>query len=62
MDVWSRFGTNQYVGLFPWVWIQLESTEPPGPFPFMGGVDPEVVTSLHEVHSILLSSVENSRQ
>ena len=58
MDVWNRFGAHQYVGLFPWVWIQLESSEPPGPFPFMGGVDPEVVRSLHEVHSILLSSVE----
>jgi len=58
MAIWDQFGLNQFVGLQPWVWVQLESSEPPGPFPFMGGVDPEVVASLHEVHSILMSSVE----
>ena len=60
MDIWDKFKPNQYVGLQPWVWVQLESSEPPGPFPFMGGVAPEVMASLHAVHSILLSSVETA--
>ena len=60
MDIWDKFKPNQYVGLQPWVWVQLESSEPPGPFPFMGGVAPDVMASLHEVHSILLSSVETA--
>ena len=33
---------------------------PPGPFPFIGGVAPEVVASLHEAHSLLLSGVETA--
>lgn len=44
---------DQYVGLAPWVWVQLESNQPPGPFPFIGGVAPEVVASLHEAHEPL---------
>jgi len=60
MPIWDHLDSCQYIGLHPWVWIQLESAEPPGPFPFMGGVAPEVVASLHEVHSILLSSVETA--
>ncbi len=60
MALWDRIGLNQFVGLHPWVWVQLESAEPPGPFPFMGGVDPEVVGSLHEVHGILMSAVETA--
>ena len=60
MPIWDHLDSRQYIGLHPWVWIQLESAEPPGPFPFMGGVAPEVVASLHEVHSILLSSVETA--
>ncbi|MEC9005784.1 MAG: hypothetical protein VX564_02505 [Nitrospirota bacterium] len=60
MAIWDQFKPNQRVGLQPWVWVQLESSEPPGPFPFMGGVAPEVVASLHEVHSILMSSVETA--
>ena len=60
MPIWDHLDSRQYIGLHPWVWIQLESVEPPGPFPFMGGVAPEVVASLHEVHSILLSSVETA--
>jgi len=58
--MWNQFDQNHFVGLQPWVWVQLESSEPPGPFPFMGGVDPEVVASLHEVHGILMSSVETA--
>ncbi|MDA0739931.1 MAG: MBL fold metallo-hydrolase [Nitrospirae bacterium] len=60
MAIWDQFRSDQFVGLHPWVWVQLESSEPPGPFPFMGGVDPEVVSSLHEVHSTLMSSVETA--
>ncbi len=60
MALWDRVGPHQYVGLPPWVWVQLESAEPPGPFPFMGGVDPEVAASLHEVHGILMSAVETA--
>ncbi len=60
MALWDHIGLNQFVGLQPWVWVQLESAEPPGPFPFMGGVDPEVVASLHEVHGILMSAVETA--
>ena len=60
MALWDRVGPQQYVGLPPWVWVQLESAEPPGPFPFMGGVDPAVVAGLHEVHGILLSAVETA--
>ena len=60
MAIWDQLGPTRFVGLQPWVWVQLESSEPPGPFPFMGGVAPEVVESLHEVHGILMSSVETA--
>ena len=60
MALWDRVGHHQYIGLQPWVWVQLESAEPPGPFPFLGGVAPEVVASLHEVHGILMSAVETA--
>lgn len=60
MATWDRFGSNQYLGFQPWAWAQLESADPPGPFPFMGGVDPAVVDSLHEVHGILMSAVETA--
>ena len=60
MSTWDIFQPNHYIGLHPWVWVQLESAEPPGPLPFLGGVDPQVVESLHQVHSILLSSVETA--
>ena len=36
MALWDRVGLNQFVGLQPWVWVQLESAEPPGPFPVYG--------------------------
>lgn len=60
MAIWDKLGFNQYIGLHPWVWVQLESAEAPGPFPFMGGVAPKVVSSLHEVHGILMSSIETA--
>lgn len=59
-QVWDTLPRDHYVSLFPWAWIQMESAEPPGPFPFVGGVAPEVVSALHEAHSLLLSSVETA--
>ena len=60
MSIWDTLPRDQYVGLAPWVWVQLESDQPPGPFPFIGGVAPEVVASLHEAHRLLLACVETA--
>lgn len=60
MGIWDTWPRDQYVGLAPWVWVQLESNQPPGPFPFVGGVAPEVVASLHEAHSLFLACVETA--
>ncbi|MGQ0694736.1 MAG: MBL fold metallo-hydrolase [Nitrospiraceae bacterium] len=58
--IWDSFPREQYVGLAPWTWVQLESAEAPGPFPFVGGVAPEVVASLHDAHSELMSCVDTA--
>lgn len=58
MSVWDTFRSDHYVGLCPWSWIQFESLEPPGPFPFLGGVDPQVVAALHEVHQHLTGAID----
>ncbi len=55
---WGAMNSEQYVGLCPWAWIQFESSEPPGPFPFLGGVAPSVVVSLHEVHQHLSGAID----
>lgn len=60
MNPWNTIDPDQVVGLNPWVWVQLESAEPPGPFPFLGGVEPEVVQSLHQVQEIMMSAVETA--
>lgn len=60
MSIWDTLPRDQYLGLAPWTWVQLESAEPPGPFPFIGGVAPDVVASLHEAHGLLLSCVETA--
>jgi hypothetical protein len=60
MQVWESFKDDPYVGLEPWVWVQLETAEPPGPFPFVGGVAPEVVAALHEAHGLLQSCVDTA--
>ena len=60
MSIWDKLPQEQYIGLAPWVWVQLESDRPPGPFPFIGGVAPEVVAALHEAHGSLLSCVETA--
>jgi len=38
----------------------LESADPPGPFPFVAGVAPEVVASLHEAHTLLSSTIDTA--
>src|SRR5437773_12085206 len=60
MFIVDKVRSDLYVGLAPWIWLQLESSEPPGPFPFIGGVAPDVVASLHQAHSLLLSAVETA--
>src|SRR5579885_3088937 len=57
---WTSIRSEHYVGRAPWTWVQLESQESPGPLPFLGGVAPEVVASLHEAHQLLLSGVETA--
>lgn len=51
---------EHYVSLAPWCWVQLESAEPPGPFPFIGGIASEVVAGLHEAHGLLASSIDTA--
>lgn len=59
-QTWASIPPHHYVSLAPWCWVQLESTEPPGPFPFTGGVAPEVVASLQEAHSLLSSAIDTT--
>jgi hypothetical protein len=58
--IWNSLPLEQYLSLVPWCWIQLESAEAPGPFPFIGGVAPEVVAALQEAHSLLASSIDTA--
>ena len=60
MTIWNNLPRGHYVALAPWCWVQLESAEPPGPFPFIGGVAPEVVASLQEAHSLLSSAIDTA--
>lgn len=60
MKIWDSFPRNHYVSLAPWCWVQLESGEAPGPFPFIAGVAPEIMASLHEAHSLLSSSIDTA--
>jgi hypothetical protein len=60
MNVWDSLHRDTYVGLAPWVWMQLESNQPPGPLPYIGGVAPEVVARLHEAHALFSSCVETA--
>lgn len=59
-SIWDTWRNDAFLGMHPWTWIQLESAEAPGPFPFIGGADPQVVASLHEAHSIMLSAIETA--
>lgn len=60
MKIWDHYRSTDYLALLPWVWGQFESSEAPGPFPFLGGIAPEVAVALHEAHQHLLSSVETA--
>lgn len=55
---WDRVPLDQCLGFPPWVWSEFESSEPPGPFPFLGGVDQRVVACLHEVHQRLSGAID----
>jgi len=57
---WDKLPREHYVSLAPWCWVQLESVEPPGPFPFVAGVASEVVSSLHEAHHLLASAIDSA--
>lgn len=59
-QVWTSLPKKHYLSLAPWCWVQLESAEPPGPLPFVGGVAPEVVACLHEAHSLLSSAIDTA--
>lgn len=58
MKIWDHYRATDMLALAPWVWVQFESAEAPGPFPFLGGLAPEVAVALHEAHQHLLSVVE----
>jgi hypothetical protein len=60
MKIWDRLPKNHYLSLAPWCWVQLESDAPPGPFPFVAGVTPDVVASLHEAHTLLASAIDTA--
>src|SRR5512134_2313346 len=60
MKIWDSLPKKQYLSLAPWAWVHLESADPPGPFPFIAGVAPEVVAALHEAHSLLSSAIDTA--
>src|SRR6187397_1395648 len=57
---WTKLPREHFLSLAPWCWVQLESAEPPGPFPFVGGLAPDVVAALQEAHSLLASSIDTA--
>jgi len=59
-SIWNNLPRDRYLSLAPWCWVQLESAEAPGPFPFVAGVAPEVVASLQEAHMLLASSIDTA--
>ncbi|MBY0246341.1 MAG: MBL fold metallo-hydrolase [Nitrospiraceae bacterium] len=60
MTLWDRLPRHHYVALAPWCWVQLESADAPGPFPFVAGVAPDVAGSLTEAHSLLASAIDTA--
>ena len=58
--LWNKVPREHFLSLAPWCWVQLESAEPPGPFPFVGGLAPEVVSALQEAHSLLASAIDTA--
>ncbi len=57
---WNKLSPEHFLSLAPWCWVQLESADSPGPFPFVGGLAPEVVAALQEAHSLLASSIDTA--
>src|SRR6187551_2650398 len=57
---WTKLPREHFLSLAPWCWVQLESAEPPGPFPFVGGLAPDVIAALQEAHSLLASSIDTA--
>src|SRR6187549_1599678 len=57
---WNNLSSEHFLSLAPWCWVQLESAESPGPFPFVGGLAPEVVAALQEAHFLLASSIDTA--
>src|SRR4030095_4164445 len=57
---WTKLPREHFLSLAPWCWVQLESVEPPGSFPFVGGLAPDVVAALQEAHSLLASSIDTA--
>jgi hypothetical protein len=60
MTILDRLPREHYVSLAPWCWVQLESAEPPGPFPYIGGIASDVAASLQEAHGLLASSIDTA--
>jgi L-ascorbate metabolism protein UlaG (beta-lactamase superfamily) len=60
MTLWNRLPRNHYLSLAPWCWVQLESADAPGPFPFVAGIAPDVAGSLTEAHSLLASAIDTT--
>jgi len=57
MHIWDSFPSDQYLSLVPWARLKLEPGGTPRLFPFIAGVAPEVVASLHEAHGLLLGDL-----
>src|SRR4029078_9138888 len=57
---WTKLPREHFLSLAPWCWVQLESAEPPGPFPFVGGLAPDVVAPLQEAPSLLPSAIDTA--
>jgi L-ascorbate metabolism protein UlaG (beta-lactamase superfamily) len=59
-QIWDSLLKSHYLSLAPWCWVQLESADAPGPFPFVAGVAPDVAGSLTEAHSLLASAIDTA--
>ena len=46
MAVFDDVPSQHYLGLVPWSWVQFDSDEAPGPFPYIGGLAAETAACL----------------
>ena len=60
MAVFDDVPSQHYLGLVPWSWVQFDSDEAPGPFPYVGGLAAETAACLQEAHRLLLSAIETA--